>query len=75
MESQNRRMAYVGINLKAHLFPAPCHGQYFHPPDHGAQEPIQLAFEYLQGWGTHSLSGQPAPVPHHPLSKEYLPNI
>ncbi|EOB01623.1 hypothetical protein Anapl_10518, partial [Anas platyrhynchos] len=26
--------------------------------------------EHLQGWGIHNLSGQPVPVPHHPLREE-----
>ena len=29
----------------------------------------------VQGWGTHSFSGQPVPGPHCPLSKELPPNI
>ena len=33
-------------------------------------EPLQTDLEYLQGWGTHHLSGQPVPVPHHPYCKK-----
>lgn len=37
--------------------------------------PIRPSLEQLQGWGAHNLSGQPVPVPHPPLSKEFPPNI
>jgi len=40
-----------------------------------AQHPIQLGHEHLQGGGTHSLSGQPVPAPHHSHSKELPPDI
>lgn len=33
-----------------------------------AQNPIQTDLEHLQGCGTHSCSGYPVPVPHHPHS-------
>ena len=40
-----------------------------------AQGPIQPGLEQLQGWGTHSFSGQPVPEIQLPLSKVFLPNI
>ena len=45
------------------------------PPDQAAQSHIQPDLECLQGWGIHSLSGQPVPVHHHPLSEKLPPNI
>ncbi|KAK4818440.1 hypothetical protein QYF61_013127 [Mycteria americana] len=36
------------------------------PLDQVAQSPIQPGLEHFQGWGIHSFSGQPVPVPHHP---------
>uniref|UniRef100_A0A8C9G440 Uncharacterized protein n=1 Tax=Pavo cristatus TaxID=9049 RepID=A0A8C9G440_PAVCR len=37
------------------------------PLDQAAQSHIQPGLECLQGWGIHSLFGQPVPVCHHPL--------
>jgi len=54
----NHRMAWVGKNLKAHAVPTHCHGQGCYPPAQAAQGPIQAGLEQLQGWGTHSFSGQ-----------------
>jgi len=31
-------------------------------PKAGCQIRVQMAFEYLQGWRLHNLSGQPMPV-------------
>ena len=42
-----------------------CHKQGCQPPDQAAHSPIQPCLEYLQRWGTHNLSGQAVPVPHH----------
>lgn len=36
-----------------------------------AMYPSQPGPEHFQRWGTHSFSGQPIPVPHQPLSKEF----
>ena len=59
------------MNLKS-----PCHRQGHQLPhlilDQAAQGPIQPALEHLQGWGIHSLSGQPVPAPHHSCSKEFI---
>jgi len=57
----------------------PCHRQGCQPPhlilDQAAQGSIQPGFEHLQGWGIHSLSGQPVPAPHHSLCKKLPPDI
>jgi len=41
------------------------------PSDQAAQSHIQPGLECLQGWGIHSLLGQPVPVCHHPLSARH----
>jgi len=69
---QNPRMVWVGRDLKDHPVPAPCHEQGCHSPALAAEGSIQPGLEYFQGWGVHSFSGQPVPVPHHPVSKEFL---
>ncbi|NWW54203.1 SHAN3 protein, partial [Pedionomus torquatus] len=56
-------------------FHPPCPGQGHLPPPQVAPSSIQPGLEPLQGWGSHSFSGQPLPVPHHPHSKEVLPKI
>ena len=57
----------------------PLHRQSHQPPhlilDQAAQGPIQPGLEHLQGWGIHSLSGQPVPAPHYSHSKEPPPDI
>ena len=39
-----------------------------------AQEHVQMAFEHLQGWRLHNLSGQPVPVLGHPHSEKVFPD-
>ena len=56
-------------------FQSPCYVQGHQPPDQAAQSHIQPGLECLQGWGIHSLLGQPVPVRHHPLCEKLLPNI
>jgi len=41
-------------------FQPPCYVQGHQPPDQAAQSRIQPGLECLQGWGIHSLLGQPA---------------
>ena len=60
--------------LKIILFQS-CHGQGHIPLDQVAQSPIQPGLEHFQGGGSHSFSGQPVPVPHHPHGEEFLPYI
>jgi len=43
-------------------FQPPCYVQGHQPPDQAAQSHIQPGLECLQGWGIHSLLGQPVPV-------------
>jgi len=40
-----------------------------------AQDFIYLALEDLQGWGIQYLCGKPVPVPHYPLSENFLSNL
>ena len=40
-----------------------------------AQDCVQMAFEYLQGWRLHNLSGQPVPVLSHPHSEKVFPGV
>jgi len=56
-------------------FQPPCCVQGHQPPDQAAQSHIQPGLECLQGWGIHSLLGQPVPVRHHPLGEKLPPNI
>jgi len=53
----HRRLGLEGITKITQLQP-PCYGQGCHPPAQAAQGPIQPGLEHLQGWGTHSFSGQ-----------------
>jgi len=57
-------------DLKDHLVSTPCYAQVHQPLGHAAQSHIQPGLECLQGWGIHSLSGQPVPVCHDPLSEK-----
>jgi len=52
-----------------------CHGQGYLPLDQAAQSSIQPGLGHCQGGGSHSFSGQPGPVFHHPHGEEFLPNI
>ena len=58
--------------LKGHLVQLPCNEQEHLKLHQGAQNPIQPDPEFLQGWGTHHLRGQPVPAPHHPYCKKNL---
>ena len=40
--------------------------------DQAAWGPVQPGFEQVQGWGIHSIFGQPVPVPNHPLRTSNL---
>ena len=68
---QNHRIVWVGKDLKDHLVPVflPWAGTPSTRPGCSKTHPT------CQGWGSHSFSGQPVPMPHHPHSKEFLPNI
>ena len=52
-------MAWVGKDHSAHPVPTPCYVQGRQPAAQAAQSRIQPGLECLQGWGIHSLLGQP----------------
>jgi len=58
-ESQNHRMAWVEKDHSAHVVPPPCCVLGCQPAAQAAQSHIQPGLECLQGWGIHSLLGQP----------------
>jgi len=59
IETQNHRMAWVAKEHSAHPVPTPCTVQGRQPAAQAAQSHIQPGLECLQGWGPHSLLGQP----------------
>ena len=59
IESQYHRMAWVEKDHNAHPVPTPCYVQGHQPAAQAAQSHIQPGLECLQGWGIHSLLGQP----------------
>ena len=63
-------MAWVEKDHSDRLVSTPCYVQGCQPPDQAAQSHIQPGLECLQGWGIHSLLGQPVPVRHHPLCEK-----
>jgi len=65
-------MAWVGRHPEDLPVPSPCYGQEHFPTAQAAQGPIQPGLEHLQGWGSHSLPGQPVPVSHHPHRKSFF---
>ena len=73
--SWNHRMFWVGRDFERSSSPNPCSEQGHLQLDQVAQSPVQPGLECFQVWGLHSLSGQPAPVFHHPYGKEFLPYI
>ena len=52
-------MAWVEKDHNNHLVSTPCYVQGRQPADQAAQSHIQPGLECLQGWGIHSLLGQP----------------
>ena len=52
-------MTWVAKEHNAHPVPTPCYVQGRQPADQAAQSHIQPGLECLQGWGIHSLLGQP----------------
>ena len=75
---------WIEKDHNAHPVPTPCFVQGRQSAAQAAQSHIQPGLECLQGWGIHSLLGQPVPVPQHPLSvdvhvihlgSEVLPNV
>jgi len=52
-------MAWVEKDRNAHPVPTPCYVQGHQPADQAAQSHIPPGLECQQGWGIHSLLGQP----------------
>jgi len=52
-------MAWVEKDHNEHCVPTPCYVQGHQPADQAAQSHNQPGLECLQGWGIHSLLGQP----------------
>ena len=52
-------MALVEKDLSAYLVSTLCYVLGHQPPEQAAQSHIQPGLECLQGWGIHSLLGQP----------------
>jgi len=64
-------MVWVQEDLKDDQVPASLCQLLDHVLDQAAQGPIQPGLEHLQGWVTHSFSGQPVPVLHHPVRVKF----
>ena len=61
-------MTWVEKDHNDHRVSTPCYVWGHQPPAQAAQSHIQPGLECLQGWGIHSLLGQPVPV-RQPLSE------
>ena len=68
-------MAWVGRNFRDHPAPTPLPWAGLPPATPSCPVPTKPGPEHLQGWSIHTFSGQPVPVPHHPLSEEFPPDI
>ena len=71
--SQNHRMVEVERNLWRSSCATPLPKQ-----DHQEQvvhDRVQMAFDHLQGWWHHNLSGEPVPVLSHSHSKNEFPDV
>ena len=44
-------------------------------PEPVAQDYVQMAVEYLQGWRLHNLSGQPIALLSYPHSEKVFPDV
>ena len=71
--SQNHRLAEVGRDVwrSSGLTPLLKQGHL----EMVAQDHAQMAFEYLQGWRLHNLTGQPVPVLSHPHGEKVFPDV
>jgi len=67
-------MPWVGGDLKAHPVPTPCHGLDAHHQTRLLRAPSNLTLSTSRD-GAPTALWAAVPVPHHPLSKEFLPNI
>lgn len=71
--SENHTVVQAARNLKGHLHPTPLPWHRGKPSTRpGCKKPHPSGLEYFQAQGIHSLSRQPAAVPH---SEEPLPYI
>ena len=74
-------MEWLGLEETSRInkIQLPCHRQGCQALDQVldqiAQGPDRPSLKHLQGWGIHNLSGQPVPVPHHPLREKLPPDI
>jgi len=66
-------MAWVEKDHNVHWVPTPCYVQGRQPAAQAAQSHIQPGLECLQGWGIHSLLGQPVPVCVESSLEDMLP--
>ena len=73
LSSQNHRAAGVGGDLWRSSGPTTLLNQGHLGPV--AQDHIQMASEYLQGWRLHNLHGEPVPVLHHPHSQKVFAGV
>jgi len=58
--------------FQAHLVPPPLPWAGTPSTRPGCSKPLQHGLEHFQGAGSHSFSGQPVPVPHHPHRKYFF---
>jgi len=58
--------------LKSYQVQLPCNAWEHLHLDQVAQSLAQPGLECLKGWVFHHISGQPVPVPHHPILKNFL---
>jgi len=72
--SQNHRRVEVGRDLWRASGPTSLIKQGHHL-ELVVQDPVQLAFDYLQGWRLHDFSGQPVPVLGHLHSEKVFPDV
>jgi len=69
-------MSCIGRDLKTKIVPTLLHCAGMPSTTSGYPGPLSKpGLDCLQRWSIHSFSGQPAPVPHHPLSKAFPHNI
>jgi len=69
---RNPRTAWVERDHNDHPVPTPCYVQGHQPAAQAAQSHIQPGLECLQGWGIHSLLGQPVQCVTTPWVKNFL---
>ena len=68
-------MAWVEKDHNDHLISTPLLWAGLPTTRTDCPEPQLPCLVFLQGWGIHSLLGQPVPLCHHPLCEKIPPNI